>query len=165
MADDKKALDSDKNNELFKYDIFVSYSHFDKKWTDEILLNKLKSSEMNILTDDDFEIGRPILKNIEDAVVQSRHTLIILTQSWIDSEWCDFEGLLSGTIDPAARQGRIIPLLVKDCDIPTRIRHLTYLDLRNNDSFDRNFQKLIDHVKNKKNRMLTPSQFYHPSHQ
>jgi hypothetical protein len=48
----------------------------------------------------DFDVGVPSLENIERAVDQSRHTLLVLTPAWVASEWTAFEQLLTRTADP-----------------------------------------------------------------
>jgi len=42
----------------------------------------------------------PSLVSMERAVEDSRHTLIVLTPAWVESQWTEFESLLAGTADP-----------------------------------------------------------------
>ena len=39
----------------------------------------------------DFAIGRSITDNIVDFMAKSKHCLIILSENYLKSEWCDFE--------------------------------------------------------------------------
>ena len=66
------------------------------------------------------------LARMERAVLQSRKTLCILTPEYLQSEWAEFENLLVQTRDPAARQRRLIPLLLSPCALPPRLGILTY---------------------------------------
>ena len=112
-----------------RYDVFVSYSHTDQAWVHNELLPRLEAAGLKVIIDDrDFEIGVPSLVNMERAVETSRHTLIVLTPAWIQSEWAEFESLLVVTADPAARRRKLIPLLLKPCALPSRISILTYAD-------------------------------------
>jgi formylglycine-generating enzyme required for sulfatase activity len=115
--------------DAFHYDAFISYSHHDKDWVQGWLLPRLEQAGLRICIDfRDFEPGLPSLVNMENAVERSRKTLIVLTPDWVASEWTTFESLLIQTDDPAGRQRRMIPLLLKPCQPPKRIAMLTYLD-------------------------------------
>jgi|GEM_PF-814597 len=118
-----------KANEIYRYDVFISYSYRDRDWVQDWLLPRLEAAGLCVCIDfRDFEPGLPSLVNMENAVRHSRKTLIVLTPTWVESEWAAFESLLIQTDDPASRQGRMIPLLLKPCDLPKRIAMLTYLD-------------------------------------
>ena len=111
------------------YDAFISYSHRDKEWVRGWLLLRLEQAGLRVCIDfRDFEPGVPIVKEVERAVLRSRKMLLVLTPSYLDSEWAELESILSATLDPAAQRRRVIPLLLKPCEIPLRIRTLIYLD-------------------------------------
>jgi len=114
----------------YQYDVFISYSHEDKAWVWNELLPTLEAAGLKVCIDErDFEVGTPSLVNMERAVEGSRHTLLVLTPAWVNSQWTEFESLLVGTSDPAGRRRRLIPLLLKPCTLPARIAMLTYADL------------------------------------
>jgi hypothetical protein len=127
-----------------KYDVFISYSHTDREWVWDELLPRLEGAGLRVCIDDrDFEIGVPSLINMERAVDSSRHTLIVLTQAWVGSEWTEFESLLAGTADPAARRRKLIPLLLKPCKLPSRIALLTYADFTQRYHHVNQFNRLL----------------------
>ncbi len=114
---------------MTEYDVFVSCSPADRAWVRDELLPYLEEAKLKIcVADRDFEIGRPVLDNIEQAVDHSRHTLMILTPAWLKSQRSQFESLLVGTADPAGRQRKLLPLLLKRCKLPPHIHMLTYAD-------------------------------------
>ncbi len=128
----------------FHYDAFISYSHEDRKWVDDKLLPKLEEASLHVCIDyRDFDIGAPILVNIENAVEQSHKTLLILTPNWIKSEWATFESLLSQTHDPTNLNRRLLPVLVESCALPDRLRIFTLLDLTKPAEFDRQLHRLV----------------------
>src|SRR5262245_57889517 len=98
------------------YDAFISYAHSDKEWVGEWLLPRLEAAGLHICIDHrDFEVGKPTLVNIEHAVEQSRHTILVLSPAWLNSAWTAFETLLAQTGDPAAQCRRLLPLLLRPC--------------------------------------------------
>jgi len=114
----------------YRYDVFISYNHADRTWVHSELLPWLKEAGLKVCIDEcDFEVGTPSLVNMERAVDNSRHTLLVLTPAWIESEWTEFESLLAGTGDPAGRRRRLIPVMLELCKLPPRIAMLTCADL------------------------------------
>lgn len=113
------------------YDVFISYSHKNGEWVWTWLVPRLKRCQLKVLIDkESFAPGEPLLKAMERAVVSSRKTLLILTSDYVASGWGEFEGILAQSLDPAANRLRIIPLLLEPCEIPLRVRNLTYIDFR-----------------------------------
>ncbi|MBI5302709.1 MAG: toll/interleukin-1 receptor domain-containing protein [Chloroflexi bacterium] len=110
-------------------DLFISYSHYDAAWVRAHLLPPLEAAGIAVLIDfRDFEPGAPSVTEMERAVLTTRKTLLVITLRYLASEWTAFENILAQTLDPAARQRRVIPLLLERCELPLRIRMLTYLD-------------------------------------
>jgi hypothetical protein len=131
-------------SEAYRYDAFISYSHRDKEWVRGWLLPRLEAAGLRVCIDfRDFEPGARILTEMERAVVQSRKTLLVLTPDYLASEWAKFENILASTLDPAARQRRVIPLLLKQCELPLRIRSLIYLDFTQPSEAELQLQRLV----------------------
>lgn len=113
----------------FKYDVFISYSHTDEQWVEHTLLKTLEDAGLRACIDfRDFAVGRPALINMQDAVLESRHTVLVITPAWVKSQWSLFETLLTQTEDPASLQSRTIPLRLQQSDIPKHISMLTWVD-------------------------------------
>ena len=113
----------------YNYDVFVSHSPADQGWVRAELLPRLEQAGLSVFVDyRDFELGVPKLVNIERAVKLSRKILIVLTPSWVASEWANFDALLVQTSDPAGQMRRMVPLLLELCAPPERIALLTHAD-------------------------------------
>ena len=113
----------------YKYDVFISYSHVDRAWVWEELLPRLEKARLKVCIDDrDFEVGVPSVVNMERAADNSRHTIVVLTPAWVQSQWTDFESLLIATTDPAGRMRKLMPLMLELCDPPQRIAILTRIN-------------------------------------
>ena len=107
------------------YDVFLSYSHKDGGWVRDHLVQRLRAEGVKVLIDsDDFVVGEPSVRSMEEAVANSRHTLAVLTPDWARSRWARFESLR------ALSDRKLLPLLLEDCEIPPRIRALNYADFR-----------------------------------
>lgn len=96
--DDKKALmmtnrARKSNGDNFIYDVFVSYSDKDRQWVlDEFIPNIEKRTQINIcLHERDFQVGMSILENIIQCMDKSRCLLLVVSESFLKSNWCAFE--------------------------------------------------------------------------
>jgi hypothetical protein len=133
---------------VFHYDTFISYSHHDKDWVHSQLLLRLENAGVRVCIDfRDFEPGAPSLTEMERAVLQSHKTLLVLTPAYLVSQWTEFENLLVQALDPAARQRRLLPLLLKSCEIPLRLKFLVYLDFTDLNSIDAQIDRLVAAIK------------------
>lgn len=131
----------------FKYDVFISYSHKDEAWADYVLRQRLDDAGLKVCIDyRDFEAGKMVLLNMQDAVKQSKHIVLVLTRNWLNSEFSLFEALMAGTKDPAGVEKKIIPLLCADGvqnDINDFIAARTWVDFTRKDRDDIAWKQLF----------------------
>ncbi len=128
----------------FVYDVFISYSHQNDKWVQEWLLPRLKAVGLKVCIDfRDFDPGAPSVAEMERAVLKSRKTCLVLTPAYLASEWSEFENVMAQTLDPAAHQRRLLPLLLEPCELPLRIGMLTYLDFTQPERAEFQLERLI----------------------
>jgi hypothetical protein len=131
-------------HEDFDYDVFISYSHDDEAWVTGTLLPRLEGAGLRACIDfRDFTPGKPALVNMQDAVKNSRHTLLVLTTAWVESEWTLYESLLTRTKDPAGLQRRTVPLRLQPCEIPEFISMLTWVDFTRPDRLEIPWTQLL----------------------
>jgi hypothetical protein len=128
----------------YAYDVFISYSHQDEEWVTGMLLPRLEEAGLRVCIDfRDFVAGKPALLNMQDAALDSRHTVLVSTPAWMDSQWTLLEGLLTRTDDPAGLRLRTGPLLLEPCDLPPFISMLTWVDFSRADRLDIAWTQLL----------------------
>ncbi|MEO7910839.1 MAG: toll/interleukin-1 receptor domain-containing protein [Roseiflexaceae bacterium] len=126
------------------YDAFLSHDPADAAWVETWLLPRFQSAGLAIATAMDFDVGVPRLVNIERLTDASRHTLLVLSPAWLNSDWRQFEALLAQTADPAGILARTIPLLQQPCTLPRRIAMLEYADFTGSaDRWESQLQRVI----------------------
>ncbi|XP_074847996.1 toll-like receptor 2 type-2 [Carettochelys insculpta] len=82
------------HNQDFSYDAFVSYSERDTEWVENLLVQELEYSAPPFklcLHKRDFLPGKWIIDNIIDSIEKSRKTLFVLSEHFVQSEWCKYE--------------------------------------------------------------------------
>lgn len=74
------------------YDAFISYSEDDAPWTKATLLEKLETSGFKVCYHErDFKPGHPVLGNIFYCIENSHKVLFVLSPSFVNSCWCQYE--------------------------------------------------------------------------
>ncbi|XP_025930174.1 toll-like receptor 2 [Apteryx rowi] len=82
----------EKRPENKPYDAFISYSEHDANWTKENLLEKLETKGFKICYHErDFKPGHPVLGNIFYCIENSHKVLFVLSPSFVNSCWCQYE--------------------------------------------------------------------------
>ncbi|XP_077333194.1 toll-like receptor 2 [Lithobates pipiens] len=76
------------------YDAYVSYSERDSEWVENMMLPLLENGDPPFricFHKRDFVPGKTIIDNIIDAMETSYKTLFILSEHFVQSEWCKYE--------------------------------------------------------------------------
>ena len=91
----KFRLYSKLNDELenYKYNAFIAYHHDNYKWACGPLLTFLEEQKKLTLClhDRDFVPGLLIVDNIFESISQSRKVIFVISRSFLDSSWCNYE--------------------------------------------------------------------------
>ena len=88
----KRILQAIKSDNEKEFDVFISYSHWDKEFVEDYMVPNLEDEYSDIkyqclLHERDFVPGLPILDQIYDAVKRSSCTMIILSSNFVESQW------------------------------------------------------------------------------
>lgn len=119
----------DESVDVYLYDVFVSYSDHNREWVlEEFIPNVERRETINVcLHERDFQVGCGILENIVSCMDRSRCLLLLISESFLLSQWCQFEMNLAQHRLLETRREKLILVLLED--IPTRKqpRTLKYL--------------------------------------
>ncbi|XP_054087093.1 protein toll-like [Zeugodacus cucurbitae] len=99
-------LDKDKT-----FDAFISYAHQDARFVNDILLPGLEQGEpqFSVCTHErNWLAGAYIPEQIIESVAQSRRTIIVLSQDFIESDWARMEFRTAHQCSLNERRSRII---------------------------------------------------------
>ena len=79
--------DRDEND--FKYDVFVTYSRKDSLWVMRELLCLLRENQVKYCVDHEhFELGKVFVQSMVDSVYQSRKVLAVWSEGYASSRYC-----------------------------------------------------------------------------
>lgn len=135
-----------------EYDVFLSYSHKDKEWV-ENLASRIESEQhegrkLRVFRDTrDIQPGSNMVEAMQKGLAQSRYICPVISPSSVNAEWPKMEWSIAVSSDPSGRKGRVIPLWLGECEIPPalNIRFVVFFD-RDSD-WSESFNKLISALK------------------
>jgi formylglycine-generating enzyme required for sulfatase activity len=114
-------LDGDPDS-TYRYDLFATYAKVDALWVHGHLLPALGIPRSRVITEDQFEPGTFTAEEVERAVRTSRHTLLVLSpEALVDEGWMRYARVLAAHAEIARERGRLIPLILRPCELPDGI--------------------------------------------
>jgi TIR domain len=117
------------SNPNYRFDVFLSCCATDKDWVERELFLPLRTAGIKVTWEWDFTIGVDIISAREEAVKNSRHTLVVLTKAWCSSPLTKDDALSARFQDPSASERKILPLIGEECEIfPESLRRIQAYD-------------------------------------
>ena len=117
------------NSVEFTYDAFVSYNHGDQQWVIERLLPALeyRGGVHLCLHDRDWLAGCLIADNIIESIENSRKTVLVLSNNFAQSEWCQLEMSMAQHKLLTSRKDVLVLVMKENIDDVHMSRNLRYL--------------------------------------
>jgi hypothetical protein len=116
-----------------RYDVFVSYRWIepDLSWVREQLVPALERADLRVCLDErDFRPGIDSILEMDRALRESRRALCVLSPEYFEARrHTNFEALWARHADPAAAEGRLIPLILRRTELPGWIAGPVAVDL------------------------------------
>ncbi|XP_076107473.1 toll-like receptor 1 [Mytilus galloprovincialis] len=95
----------------YEFDAFVVYCDADRLWVHGVLLKQLENSHLNICVHHrDFDVGDTIINNIGKYMAKSWKIIVVLSNNFAKSEWCQWE--IDLVQERRRRQGKEVLVLV-----------------------------------------------------
>ncbi|VDI40580.1 Hypothetical predicted protein [Mytilus galloprovincialis] len=107
----KRGYFSLESSDDYEFDAFVVYCDADRLWVHGVLLKHLENCNLNVCVHDrDFDVGEPILNSVEKYMAKSWKIIVVLSNNFAKSEWCQWEIAL--VQERRRRQGKEVLVLV-----------------------------------------------------
>jgi hypothetical protein len=134
------------------YDAFISYSESDSVWAETLYrrLQRFRIQERAIslfFAPTTIAAGQSIPRVLSQGLSSSHRMLAVVTPEWLASEWARLEHEVSLWSDPGASDGHLIPLLLKDADLPPTLARLKYVDFRDPDNFEVGLRRTVETIR------------------
>lgn len=126
------------------YHAFISFSGADSPWVHQ-LIRRLEATFPSIQIcchDRDFTAGKTIIENMTECIQRSQRIVMVLSPDFVQSRWCLFEANLSMFQDCMSHKA-IVPVMLKPCPMPLYLSHLTYLEVEDEQFFEKLCNRLL----------------------
>jgi hypothetical protein len=117
-------------NSYVRRKVFLNHSSKDKRFARK-LSEALKAKGVDVWFDEkDIVAGQDFMKEIEEGISSSDFIITVLTPNFIKGPWANKEMKIA--IEKEVSKGRIIiiPIIRKDCEIPSFLKMKTRVDFR-----------------------------------
>ena len=110
-------------------DFFISYARADRRWAEWIAWQLEDAGYSVVLQAWDFRPGSNFALEMHMAAQEAERTIAVLSPDYLKSDFTLSEWAAAFSTDPAARQKRLLPIRVRDCDPTGILSSIVYLDL------------------------------------
>ncbi|XP_052822129.1 toll-like receptor 13 [Octopus bimaculoides] len=123
------------NEVQYKHDALVCYCSADVNWVVNKLLPIIEEENhfSLCLHERDVVVGNDTVDNIVDSMQQSRKVVLVLSNDFSQSSWCQFEASIAQQKILKDHYDIIIPVLLNE--IPSNLRTESLVDLMNQKTF------------------------------
>jgi hypothetical protein len=120
--------------------VFISYSHADAEFVDSLAV-QLVADNIHVWVDRwELHVGDSLRQRVETAMQGASAIVFVLSPESVASDWCQRE-LSAGLIrELEERRVIVLPVLIKECQVPLFLRDKMYADFRTD--FDKGLQQV-----------------------
>jgi len=129
----------------YEYELFIVHAAPDEPFVRGHLLPALGIAPDRVLLSSELRLGAQIAAEIERGVQSSHFTVVVLTPAYVADRWAVFGEQLATHAD--GPEGRLIPLLRADCQLPVRLDFLVALDFRDPERWPLEAKRLRDRLR------------------
>ncbi|MCM1494509.1 MAG: toll/interleukin-1 receptor domain-containing protein [Bacteroides sp.] len=126
-------------------DFFISYNKADGQWAKWVAGTLEEYGYTTIIQAWDFKPGNNFVLEMQNAILSCARTILILSQSYLDSEYCQAEWASIFNCDPTGERTEIIPIRVTDVKPKGLLSSIIYIDLFGQDE-EASIKKLLNGV-------------------
>lgn len=134
----------------FQKDVFLSYRQHDpdRTWVQQILWPALEEKGVRVLIDvRDFQFGEHLIKAMENAVVNCRYTLAVLTPAYLASNYTELEATLARQLGLEQGRIRMKAIMREPCNPSLDLRARLWLDMIGDSRFEQNLNRLVTELR------------------
>lgn len=112
-----------------KRNFFISYNRYDKDWAEWIAWQLENAGYSTFLQAWDFRPGGNFVADMQEAAANSERTIAVLSQTYLSSQFTQPEWNAAFALDPTGKQGLLVPVKVRECDLKGLLSQIVYIDL------------------------------------
>ncbi len=124
--------------------VFLSHNHADKEFVRRLASDLNAHGIKYWLDEAEMKIGDSLIQKISEGLTSANYFIIVLSPNSVNTPWVKNELEIALTLEISrSRQISILPVLIKDCEIPIFLTPKLYADFRNENDYENSFEKLV----------------------
>ena len=97
-------------------DFFISYNHADQQWAEWIAWELEAAGYTTVVQSWDFRPGSNFTLEMHSASQAAERTIAVLSPDYLEAPYTLAEWAAAFAEDPTAKQGKLLPIRVRECD-------------------------------------------------
>src|SRR5690242_1037555 len=110
-------------------DFFISYNRNDEPWAEWIAWVLKEARHSIVLQKWHFLPGQDFVLQMQKATLESKHTIAVLSNHYLNAEFTAPEWTAAFARDPKGSARTLIPVRIAPCDPPGMLATRIYIDL------------------------------------
>jgi hypothetical protein len=110
--------------------VFISHNHQDKAFVRTLAADLIRHGVRPWVDEAEILPGESIVAKVSEALDTTEAVAIVLSRASVASEWVKREVNAALASMLSGRRIRLIPLVIDDCDVPTLLRDVYWVDFR-----------------------------------
>ncbi|XP_041376654.1 uncharacterized protein LOC121389105 [Gigantopelta aegis] len=123
--------------DLYRYHVFFSHCAADIDWVTDTV-RKLQAAPFCYkcyYLCEKFNRRLSIVQNLLCAAMLSERVVLVLTRSFLEDTWPDFQDILKSLTTTSLHKQRMLVVLLEECPIPEQLEHFGFIDAKDPDFF------------------------------
>jgi hypothetical protein len=112
-------------------DFFISYTGVDRAWAEWIAFVLEEHEYAATLQAWDFRPGGNFAIEMQKAASQAERTIAVLSPDYLKSGFAEAEWSAVFAQDPKGNKGRLVPIIVRRCELSGLLKAIIHIDLSN----------------------------------
>ena len=143
--------------------IFLSHTSNDKVFARKLAEDLIAYGVRVWIDEAEIMVGDSLFEKIKVGIKEMEYLGVILSSDAVNSEWVQKELSIAVNEEMAGKHIKVLPILYKDCEIPSFIRDKLYADFREADAYQHALElllaRLLDTPRGFPKAKITPLRF------
>lgn len=110
-------------------DFFISYNRHDRQWAEWIAWQLEATGFTTVIQAWDFRPGGNFVADMQQAASEAKRTIAVLSPDYLTSGFAQSEWNAAFAQDPTGKEGLLLPVRVRDCELEGLLSQIVYIDL------------------------------------
>ena len=127
--------------------IFLSHNSNDNEFANRLAGDLSRNGVMVWIAEAELKVGDSLIDKIQEGIGDMDYLGVILSPNSVSSPWVQKELKAALTQEIKGKRVKVLPILLKDCEIPLFLIDKLYADFRDDTKYFESLGKLLDALK------------------